>query len=123
MVYYSDSELIIRNMEEADAQVFTEEEIAQGWSADISKYLTRLRDQAEGKCISLTAVYRGSPAGYVNVYITGLGGPFSGKELPEIVDFGAGKIPEEGNRRPADGCRRTDCRAVCRYGLAWRRAS
>ena len=88
MVYYNDNELMIRNMEEADAQVLTDEEISQGWNADISKYLSRLRDQSEGKCVSLTAVYKGLPAGYVNIYITGLGGAFSGKGLPEIVDFG-----------------------------------
>ena len=88
MIYYRDDELTIRSMEEADARIFTDEEAAQGWNSDISKYLTRLRDQAEGKCISLTAVYRGHPAGYINVYLTGLGGAFSGKGLPEIVDFG-----------------------------------
>jgi len=88
MLYYSDNELMIRNMEEADAQVFTDEETAQSWHTDISKYQTRLRDQAAGKCVSLTAVYKGLPAGYVNVYLTGLGGAFSGKGFPEIVDFG-----------------------------------
>ena len=88
MIYYSDDELVIRDMEEADARIFTDEETAQGWHPDISKYLTRLRDQAEGKCISLTAVYRGQPAGYINVYLEGLGGAFGGKGLPEIVDFG-----------------------------------
>ena len=88
MIYYNDDELIIRNMEESDARVFTDEEKAQGWDADISKYRTRIRDQAEGKCVSLTAVYKGHPAGYVNVYLTGLGGAFSGKGWPEIVDFG-----------------------------------
>ena len=88
MVYYNDHKLMIRDMEEADAQVFTDEERAQGWHPDLSKYLTRLRDQAEGKCVSLTAVYDGHPAGYVNVYKAGLGGAFSGKGLPEIVDFG-----------------------------------
>ena len=88
MVYYKDNDLTIRNMEEADARIFTDEEIAQGWGADITKYLTRLRDQSAGKCVSLTAVYKGLPAGYVNVYLTGLGGAFSGKGLPEIVDFG-----------------------------------
>ena len=87
-IYYSDDMLVIRNMEEADAQIFTDEETAQGWHADISKYLTRLRDQAEGKCVSLTAVYEGRPAGYINIYLTGQGGPFSGKGWPEIVDFG-----------------------------------
>ena len=88
MVYYKDDELVIRDLEEADAQVFTDEERAQGWNADLSKYLMRLRDQAEQKCISLTAVYKGHPAGYINVYLTDQGGAFSGKGWPEIVDFG-----------------------------------
>lgn len=88
MIYYNDDGLMIRNMEEADARVFTEEEIAQGWHADISKYLTRLKDQAEGRCVSLTAVYQGHPAGYVHVYRIGEGGAFDGKGWPEIVDFG-----------------------------------
>ncbi|MDO4403552.1 MAG: GNAT family N-acetyltransferase [Atopobiaceae bacterium] len=88
MIFYRDSELTIRNMEEADAQLFVDGEIEQGWNVDISKFLTRLRDQAEGKCVSLTAVYGSLPAGYVSVYATGLGGAFSGRGLPEIVDLG-----------------------------------
>ena len=88
MVYYNDNELMIRNMEDADARIFTNEETSQGWHTDISKFLARLRDQSEGKCVSLTAVYKGQPAGYVNVYLTGLGGAFCGKGFPEIVDFG-----------------------------------
>ena len=88
MVYYNDNELIIRNMEEADARILTDEEIAQGWHTDISKYSSRLQDQSLGKCISLTAVYQGMPAGYVSIYITGLSGAFSGKGIPEIVDLG-----------------------------------
>ena len=50
--------------------------------------MARLQDQSAGKCVSLTAVYQGQLAGYVSVYITGLSGAFSGKGLPEIVDFG-----------------------------------
>ncbi len=88
MVYYRDDELVIRDLEEADAQALTDEEKAQGWRADISKYLRRLRDRAEKKCVSLTAVYQGHPAGYINVYLAGQGGAFSGKGWPEIVDFG-----------------------------------
>ena len=87
MIYYSDDSLIIRTMEETDAQIFTDEEIAQGWNSDISKYLTRLKDQAEGKCIALTAVYQGHPAGSVYLYLTVQEGPFKGKEWPIIVDF------------------------------------
>ena len=47
MIYYKDDELIIRNMEEADAQIFTDEYTAQGWHSDIEDYLLRLKDQAE----------------------------------------------------------------------------
>lgn len=47
MVYYNKDELVIRSLEEADAKVFTDEEKAQSWDADISKYLLRLRDQAD----------------------------------------------------------------------------
>ena len=65
MIYYQDEELVIRNMEEGDARVFYEEYLAQGWHPDLSVYTQRLKDQAEGKCIALTAVYRGHPAGSV----------------------------------------------------------
>ena len=36
MVYYNDNELMIRNMEEADARVFTDEEIAPLFKAALS---------------------------------------------------------------------------------------
>lgn len=88
MVYYSQDGLMIRNMEQSDAPIFTEEEIAQGWNADISKYETRLADQEQGKCISLVAEFMEHPAGYINVYIECPWGAFGGMGYPEIVDFG-----------------------------------
>ena len=87
MVYYKDDELIVRSLEEADAQIFTDEFTAQGWHPDIAVYQGRLRDQAEGKCIALAAEYQGHPAGYVNVYLEVKSGPFIGKGWPIIVDF------------------------------------
>ena len=109
-------------MEETDAEIFTDEEIAQGWHTDISNYSSRLQDQSLGKCISLTAVYQGMPAGYVNIYLSGLSGAFSGKGLPEIVDFGVlEKYRKKGNWQQTDGCCRRDRRAICRHGMAWRR--
>ncbi len=87
MVYYEDADLLVRDMEEADAEIFTEEERAQGWHPDIEVYRMRLKDQAEGKCAALTAQYRGRPAGHVNVYFTVKAGPFAGKGFPIIVDF------------------------------------
>ena len=87
MVYYQDEELIVRDLEEEDAQIFTDEFTAQGWHPSIDTYKRRLTDQKEGKCIALAAVYQGHPAGYVNVYLTVMEGPFKGKGWPIIIDF------------------------------------
>lgn len=88
MIYYSDAELVIRDMEATDARIITDGEIAQGWNADAAKYEMRLRDSAAGKCVSLVAAYRGEPVGYINVYWDSAWGAFGGRGLPEIVDFG-----------------------------------
>jgi GNAT superfamily N-acetyltransferase len=74
-------------MEEADAQIFYEEYTAQGWHPEVEYYLMRMKEQAEEKCVALTAVYQGQPAGSVYVYLTVKEGPFKGKGIPEIVDF------------------------------------
>ena len=86
-VYYRDEHLVIRGMESADAKVFTDELTAQGWHPDIAGYLARLEDEAGGRCVTLTAVYEGHPAGYVYVYLQADDGPFRGKGWPVIVDF------------------------------------
>lgn len=59
MIYYQDSEVIIRDLQESDAQIITDGEIAQGWDGEgrLEKYLMRLRDQAEGKSVALVAEY------------------------------------------------------------------
>ena len=88
MVYYQDDEIIIRNLQESDAQIITDGEIAQGWDAEIGKYLMRLKDQAEGRAIALAAEYRGEVAGYINVYPNPKCGAFANQGYPEIVDFG-----------------------------------
>ena len=90
MIYYQDQDILIRNMQASDAPIITEEEIAQGWHQTVEKYEMILRDQAEGKCISLVAEYQSQVAGYINVYWdwTITAGAFAGKGYPEIVDFG-----------------------------------
>jgi ribosomal protein S18 acetylase RimI-like enzyme len=88
MIYDSDPDQLIRTMQQKDAQIITEEEIAQGWPAQIEKYQMRLKDQEEGKCVSLVAEYRGNVAGYVNVYFSSPSGAFQNSGYPEIVDFG-----------------------------------
>lgn len=87
MVYYQDADLLIRNMEEADAQVFYDEYTAQGWHPETAYYLMRMKDHDEGKCVALTAVYHGHPAGALYVYLTAQEGPFKEKDWPYIIDF------------------------------------
>ena len=88
MIYYEDGELVIRDMETADAQVFFDEYTAQGWHPEVDYYLMRIREHTEGKCVALTAVYQGHPAGAVYVYLNAKEGPFKDKHWPYIVDFG-----------------------------------
>ncbi len=87
MIWYENDELLIRSMEETDARIFFDEYTAQGWHPDLSVYQRRLKDQEEGACIALTAVYQGRPAGSVYVYLTVREGPFKGTGWPVIVDF------------------------------------
>ena len=47
----------------------------------------RLRDQAKGKCVALTAEYQGHPAGSLYLYFNAPEGSFKDKGYPEIVDF------------------------------------
>lgn len=96
MVYYEDEKLTVRSMESADAQAFTDQFTAQGWHPQLSGYMARLKDQAEGKCAALTAVYEGRPAGHVYVYLHAEEGPFKGKGWPIIVDL---SVLEKDQRR------------------------
>lgn len=87
MVYYKDEELLIRTMEESDAPLLVDEFHAQGWNKDIDGFMIRFKEQAEGMCIPLVALYRGQLAGYVYLYLDANEGPFKGKGWPIIVDF------------------------------------
>lgn len=69
MIYYKDEEVVIRDMEEADAQIFDDEYTAQGWHPEVEYYLMRIREAAEGKCVALTAEYQGHPAGNLYLYL------------------------------------------------------
>ena len=88
MVYLRSDHLVIRDLMAEDAEIITREEIAQGWHQTIDKYLKRLEDQNQGRCIALAAEYDGQVAGYINIYPDPEAGPFGGKNIPEIVDFG-----------------------------------
>lgn len=87
MIYDQDENVLIRDLEERDAEAFLAGVLAQGWHESIDKYLMRLRDQREGRAIALMAQWQGEPAGYINVYPDAQWGAFGGQGLPEIVDF------------------------------------
>lgn len=88
MVYYNENKITIRDLRQSDAQAITDEEIAQGWDADIGKYEMRLKDAKEGRAVSLAAEYEGNIAGYINVYPNSQWGAFANQGYSEIVDFG-----------------------------------
>lgn len=88
MIYYRDEDILIRDMEQSDARIITEEEIAQGWQQTTEKYEMRLQHQAEGKAVALVAEYQGMVAGYINVYPDSGSGAFANRGYSEIVDFG-----------------------------------
>ena len=87
MIYYNNKDIVIREMQEKDVSLFVAEETEQGWHSDISKFHERLKDQADGKCVSLTVLYEGRPAGYASIYINGLDRYINEKGVPEIVDI------------------------------------
>ena len=88
MIYAQEEAVLIRDMEPADARPLTDGERAQGWQTDIAKFEMRLRDQSEGRAVALVAEVDGKPVGYIHVYPDASYGPFGGRGLPEIVDFG-----------------------------------
>ena len=87
MVYYNENGILIRDLQQSDAKIIEEEELAQGWDSS-GKYEMRLKDQAEGKSVNLVAEYNGNVAGYINVYPNSEWGAFANRGYPEIVDFG-----------------------------------
>lgn len=88
MIYFHDERICIRTMQETDPEIICTGEISQGWNATQEKYRLRLRDQADGKAISVVAEYFGNVAGYINVYFKASCGPFVNSGCCEIVDFG-----------------------------------
>lgn len=88
MIYFQNDEILIRDLQPADAAIIADEEIRQGWNASAEKYTDRLKDRDEGKCIALAAEYKGNVAGYINVYPRSGWGAFADKGYAEIIDFG-----------------------------------
>ncbi len=88
MIYYHKNEIVIRDLIKSDAEIIAQQEQAQGLlDKQPARYLRRLKDVADGKCVALVAEYNGNPVGYINVYIDAQWGAFGGRGWPEIVDM------------------------------------
>ena len=72
------------SLQESDAQIITDGEIAQGWDGEgrLEKYLMRLKDRAEGRSVALAAEFHGAVAGYINIYTDSKWGAFAGLGYP-----------------------------------------
>lgn len=88
LIYYQDDKIIVRKMEEKDADSITKSEINQGFNVSVDKYVKRINDQKKGIAHALVATYNEEPVGYINVYPNSNHGAFAGKGYSEIVDFG-----------------------------------
>lgn len=88
MIYFQDTHVCIRSMNDRDPEILCAQEIAQGWHASADKYRMRLMHESQGLATTLVAECCGMPAGYINVYWHPEGGPFARTDIPEIVDFG-----------------------------------
>ena len=87
MEYYREGTLIIRDFIPEDIDGIVKGELDQGWWTAPEKFVERLKDRDEGKCIALAAELDGQPVGYVNLYPDAQWGAFGGQGLPEIVDL------------------------------------
>lgn len=85
MIYYSDSDIVIRDMKNSDVSLMAIPEMKQGGQMVLEKYYSRLEDQDKCKNIALVAEYKGFIAGYVNIYPFSLNGVFKGNGFSEIV--------------------------------------
>ena len=81
------TDTVVRPMEYLDTEALAQGEREQGWSGSEEKLQSRWADLQAGKAVGLVVEYEGVPAGYIFVYPEGLGGPFGGRGIPEIVDF------------------------------------
>ena len=68
MIYSSESNIIVRNMDYSDIPLIVIPEIEQEGKIEMEKYICRLEEQEKCKNISLVAEYNDLIVGYINIY-------------------------------------------------------
>jgi ribosomal protein S18 acetylase RimI-like enzyme len=97
MIYYSDNNIVIRDMAETDPIDIYTEEIEQGHHRTVEQFNMRLKDREKNIAVPLVAEYNGKIAGYVNVYMNAKPNPYVNAAFYEIIDFGVfGKYRRHG---------------------------
>ena len=87
MEYYTDNNLLIRNMEIDDARIFYETYLSYGWHPSLEVYENYYKEQEENKRKVFVAVYEGTVCGQRTLVVNPREGPSAGKGYPEIVDL------------------------------------
>ncbi len=86
-IYLQDGSLILRKMEQPDAEALHKAFLAQGWHKPLEQFETYLAQQGRGEKTVIVAEVSGSVAGYVALLPEAKTGPFACMGIPEIVDF------------------------------------
>ncbi|WP_211748634.1 GNAT family N-acetyltransferase [Paenibacillus sp. Marseille-Q4541] len=79
--------IILRELNERDAEVISKSFKEQGWQKPVELYVRYLDEQRNGDRISIIAEVDGAFAGYVNVLWDSYYPSFKEQGIPEINDF------------------------------------
>ncbi len=87
VVYYTDSNLSIRNMEIDDAEKIYKTYLSYGWHPVLETYENYYKEQNEKKRKVFIAVYEGEVSGLCTLVMNPTEGPLADMGYPEIVDL------------------------------------
>lgn len=87
MILSKEENLTIRFMRESDCDIILENFKEQGWNKDIEVLNNYYKEQKIGQRGVIVAQVDDDIAGYITLVSEAKDGPFSNKNIPEIVDF------------------------------------
>ena len=87
MIYYKDSNVIIRPMIQTDIEQFVDAFAKQGWNKPFELFQHYYSQQEDNERTVIVAEVNSKVAGYVTLLPYTDVGPFVGKSIPEIVDL------------------------------------
>ena len=87
MIYYTDNNLKVRDMVEADAQIIFDTYLSYKWHPDLNTYLNYYAETKEGKRKVFIAEYDEKVAGLCTLVFDPDEGPLGSQGIPEIVDL------------------------------------